>query len=250
MESFPIQTSRHEDPEQDFRVRLTSKRKTTELMNRCCELLRSALDGQPDISEDSRRVLVQELLANFEAAVRLNVLVDGQPWDEAPDLEDEEALDLESLLDDSILDTAWRRHSYPKRILPHVVHALKAERKVLGLYESSVQPAELLRDPDLESIMSDVSAAAPGMVRQAIQVIKSIDALQQQAAGLCEILNLKPSAASLQIHREVLGSAAMTPAGGAARGRQPVHRAMEEAAAAQGYEADSRGAERSDEEEE
>lgn len=63
MESFPIQTSRHEDPEQEFRVRLTSKRKTTELMNRCCELLRSALDGQPDISEDSRRVLVQELLA-------------------------------------------------------------------------------------------------------------------------------------------------------------------------------------------
>lgn len=26
-------------------------------------------------------------LQNFEAAVRLNVLVDGQPWDEAPDLE-------------------------------------------------------------------------------------------------------------------------------------------------------------------
>lgn len=50
---------------------------------------------------------------------------------------DEEALDLESLLDDSILDTAWRRHSYPKRILPHVVHALKAERKVLV---GSVQP--------------------------------------------------------------------------------------------------------------
>ncbi|XP_027895539.1 kinetochore-associated protein NSL1 homolog [Xiphophorus couchianus] len=249
MESFPIQTSRHEDPEQEFRVRLTSKRKTTELMNRCCELLRSALDGQPDISEDSRRVLVQELLANFEAAVRLNVLVDGQPWDEAPDLEDEEALCLDSLLDDSILDTAWRRRSYPKRILVHVVHALKAERKVLGLYETSVQPAELHRDPDLESIMSDVSAAAPGIVRQAIQVIKSIDALQQQATGLCEILNLKPSAASLQIHREVLGSTAMPPAGGAARGRQPVHRAVEEAAA-QGYEADSRGAERSEEEEE
>lgn len=122
--------------------------------------------------------------------------------------------------------------------------------------------------------MSDVSAAAPGIVRQAIQVIKvrtsagclraaaacagltvrlslqSIDALQQQATGLCEILNLKPSAASLQIHREVLGSTAMPPAGGAARGRQPVHRAVEEAAAAQAYEADSRGAERSEEEEE
>uniref|UniRef100_A0A3B5KPS8 NSL1 component of MIS12 kinetochore complex n=1 Tax=Xiphophorus couchianus TaxID=32473 RepID=A0A3B5KPS8_9TELE len=226
MESFPIQTSRHEDPEQEFRVRLTSKRKTTELMNRCCELLRSALDGQPDISEDSRRVLVQELL-NFEAAVRLNVLVDGQPWDEAPDLEGtsyEEALCLDSLLDDSILDTAWRRRSYPKRILVHVVHALKAERKVLV---GSVQPTSLT-------------------VRLSLQ---SIDALQQQATGLCEILNLKPSAASLQIHREVLGSTAMPPAGGAARGRQPVHRAVEEAAA-QGYEADSRGAERSEEEEE
>ncbi|XP_054878962.1 kinetochore-associated protein NSL1 homolog [Poeciliopsis prolifica] len=239
MESFPSLTSRHEDPEQDFRVRLTSKRKTTELMVRGCELLRSVLDGQPDIPEDSRRVLVQELLANFEAAVRLNVLVDGQPWDEAPDLEDEEAMDLESHLDDSILDTTWRRRSCPKRILPHVVHALKAQRKVLGLYETSVQPAELHRDPDLESIMSDVSAAAPGVVRQAIQVIKAIDALQQQAAGLCEILDLKPSATSLQIHREVLG--AMPPAGGA--GRRPL-------AVAQGYEDDGQGAQFSEEEEE
>lgn len=50
---------------------------------------------------------------------------------------DEEALGLDSLLDDSILDTAWRRRSYPKRILVHVVHALKAERKVLV---GSVQP--------------------------------------------------------------------------------------------------------------
>ncbi|KAM4713145.1 kinetochore-associated protein NSL1 homolog [Anableps anableps] len=239
MEPVTIQTTRDKDPDQEYRVRLKSKRKATELMTRCSEVLRSALDGQPEISEETRRVLVQELLANFEAAVRLNVLVDGQPWDEAPDLEDEEALDLESLLDDAILDATWRRRAYPKRILPLAVRGLKAERKILGLYETSVQPEDLQEDPDQQNIMSDVSAAAPAMVRQAIQAIKAIDALQKQAEGLCEILHTKPSSASLQIHRDVLGSPgradAPPPAGGALRSRQPIRRAVEEAAAAEGY---------------
>lgn len=61
--SVPIQTCRDEEPEQEYRVRLSSKRKVTELMSRCSEVLRSALDGQPEISEESRRVLLQELLA-------------------------------------------------------------------------------------------------------------------------------------------------------------------------------------------
>ena len=120
-----------------------------------------------------------------------------------------------------------------------------------------------------EAVMRDLSAAAPGMVRQAIQVIKvtqqnkctinrwmfksfiekqlffslqSINTLQKQAEGLCEILNMSPSHATLEVHRDVFGhggrSDAPPPATGAglAHGsRQPVKRAVEEAAASGCY---------------
>lgn len=117
--------------------------------------------------------------------------------------------------------------------------------------------------------MKDLSAAAPGMVKQAIQVIKvthqtsvrflstgvrvidgfigsfcvslqSINTLQKQAEGLCEILDMKPSHATLEIHREVFGHGgqsddALPPASGDTRNRLPIKRAVEEAAARDCY---------------
>lgn len=44
---------------------------------------------------------------------------------------EDEAVDLESLLDDTIVETTRRRRTYPRKILPHVVHSLKAERKLM-----------------------------------------------------------------------------------------------------------------------
>lgn len=115
--------------------------------------------------------------------------------------------------------------------------------------------------------MNDLSAAAPGMVKQAIQVIKvtrtleptnpvsgfidalltrvfsclqSINTLQKQAEGLCEILGMKPSHATAEIHREVFGlsgqsDAPLPPANDATGNRQPIKRAVEEAAATDCY---------------
>lgn len=42
-----------------------------------------------------------------------------------------ESSDLDVLLDDTIVEAAWKRRVYPKRILPHVVHSLRAERKLM-----------------------------------------------------------------------------------------------------------------------
>uniref|UniRef100_A0A3Q4H5G0 NSL1 component of MIS12 kinetochore complex n=1 Tax=Neolamprologus brichardi TaxID=32507 RepID=A0A3Q4H5G0_NEOBR len=211
----------HLETNPEYRVQVTSKKVVSEQVNKYKELLKTALDGQPeDFPEETKRVLLQELLANFEAAVQANVLVNGRPWEEAPDDED-----LESLLDDTIVETTRRRRTFPKKILPHVVHALKAERKIMGLYEQAIKPQEVVKDPDQENIMNDLTAAAPGVVKQAIQVIKSINTLQTQVEGLCEILKMKPSQASLEIHREVF----------AMGNKQPIKRAVEEAAAAEGY---------------
>uniref|UniRef100_A0A1A7WN69 NSL1, MIND kinetochore complex component, homolog n=1 Tax=Iconisemion striatum TaxID=60296 RepID=A0A1A7WN69_9TELE len=239
MASEQNETSPRKEEMQEHRVHVTSKKNVTELINRHKEVLRAALDGQTNVLEETKRSLLNELLDNFEAAVQLNVLVNGQTWEEAPDVEAEnEAIDLESLLDDTIVETTRKRRTFPKKILPHVVHALKTERKIMASYELPVKPADI-KDPDQESFMSDLSSAAPGMVKQAIQVIKSIKVLQQQTEGLCEILNSKPSPASMEIHREVFGPNSQSNAPPAANRitgiRLPVKRAAEETVAAELY---------------
>lgn len=51
-----------------------------------------------------------------------------------------ESSDLDVVLDDTIVEAAWKRRVYPKRILTHVVHTLKAERKLLvGLSGDALQ---------------------------------------------------------------------------------------------------------------
>ncbi|XP_074540877.1 kinetochore-associated protein NSL1 homolog [Halichoeres trimaculatus] len=239
-ESSPRDENKDETTEEEYRIKVPSKKRVTELIDQCKEVLKTALDGQTDVKEDVKKELILDLLANFEAAVQENVLVNGKPWEEAPDDEENEAVDLESLLDDTIVETTRRRRSYPRKILPHFLHALKAERKLMGLYQQVVKPQEVLRDPDHESMMKDLSSAAPVMVKQAIQVIKSINTLQKQAEGLCEVLNMKPSPASMEIHREVFGpdsqsDAHLPPGSRAARSREPIKRAVEDAAAANCY---------------
>ncbi|KAG8011478.1 Kinetochore-associated protein NSL1-like protein [Nibea albiflora] len=200
MEAAGSESSPGEETKPEHRVQVTSKKRVTEQVNKYKDILKTALDGQAEIAEDTKRVLLQELLANFEAAVQDNVLVNGQPWEEAPDVEaEEEAADLESLLDDTVVETTRRRRAYPKKILPHVVHSLRAERKLL-----------------------------------------SINTLQKQAEGLCEILDMKPSHATLEIHREVFGYSgqsddALPPVNRDTRNRLPIKRAVEEAAARDCY---------------
>ncbi|XP_028996280.1 kinetochore-associated protein NSL1 homolog [Betta splendens] len=220
------------DTDQEKRVQIKSKKQVVEQMNRYKELLKTVLDGQADMAADTKRVLLEELEANFEAAVRANVLVKGQTWDEAPDAEaEDEALDLESLLDDTIVETTRRRRTFPKRILPHVVHSIKAEHRLMELYQQKYKAEEAPKDLDRERVMNSLSAEAPAMVESAIQIVKSISTLQEQAQGLCQILSMKTSDATLEVHREVFGQsgAAAPSVMAAARSRQPRKRAVEEA---------------------
>ncbi|KAK1889297.1 Kinetochore-associated protein NSL1 like [Dissostichus eleginoides] len=219
-----------EDTNEEFRVKVTSKKQVIQQINEYKNILQTAFNGQTGVAEETKTRLLHELLANFEAAVQENVLVNGQPWEEAPDVEEEEPLDLESLLDDSIVETTRRRRAYPKQILPHVVHTLRAERKLMRLYGNAVKPQEFVKDHEQEIIMRDLSAAAPVVVTRAIQ---SISTLQKQAEGLCEIMNTKTSAATLEINRVVLGVNDQSDA--ASRSRQPIKRAVEESAAAGCY---------------
>ncbi|KAM3861019.1 kinetochore-associated protein NSL1 homolog [Diretmus argenteus] len=232
------EASRSEETSQEYRVQVTTKKVVVEQMNKYKDLLRKVLEGQDDVTEETKQLLLSELLANFEAAVQDNVLVNGQTWAEAPDENaEDEVLALENQLDDAIVETARKRRRYPTKILPYVVRSLKADRKLMGLYEQAVKPQEMIKDPDQESIMNSLSAAAPGMVNQAIQVIKSISTLQKQAEGLCQVLDMRPSHASLEIHKEVFGCDGLSnaPVGGTTGGRRPIKRVVEEAFARDCY---------------
>lgn len=44
---------------------------------------------------------------------------------------EDETVELDALLDDAAVETTWRRRAFPKRILPHVVRSLKAERALM-----------------------------------------------------------------------------------------------------------------------
>lgn len=67
------ETPPNDETNQDFRVQVTSKRKVAELMNRFKEILSSALDGQPDISDETRRRLLQDLLDVSPFTIRLTL---------------------------------------------------------------------------------------------------------------------------------------------------------------------------------
>ncbi|KAF5900153.1 kinetochore-associated protein NSL1, partial [Clarias magur] len=110
---------------------------------------------------------------NFEIAVQENVIVGGLSWDEAAEeSEDCECSTMDDLLDEKIVQTSWKRSIYPKKILPYFIRSLKAERKLMGLFETAVKPQQVKRDPVQDTTMSSVSAAAPEMFTQASTIMK------------------------------------------------------------------------------
>lgn len=52
-----------DETNQEYRVRVTSKKQVTERVNKYKNVLKTVLDGQPEVDEETKRVLIQELLA-------------------------------------------------------------------------------------------------------------------------------------------------------------------------------------------
>lgn len=57
MESVQSETN------EEYRVQVTSKKEVIEQINKYKDILKTALDGQPDMAADTKRVLLQEVLA-------------------------------------------------------------------------------------------------------------------------------------------------------------------------------------------
>ncbi|XP_026146534.1 kinetochore-associated protein NSL1 homolog [Carassius auratus] len=191
----------------DFRVNVKSKKHVREQLEKYKDLFKKLLDGQCHISEEDKAKLLQEMVVNFEFTVQENLVIGGLSWDEVSEdyCEDYDST-INDILDEKIVETACKRNSYPKQIRNQVVRSLRAERKLLGLYEQTVKPQDLKPDPAQDTAIRNVSAAAPAMLKQASTVMKSLKSLKQAAEGLRQVLDMQPSAESVEIYSEVFGS--------------------------------------------
>ncbi|KAK9956726.1 hypothetical protein ABG768_014439 [Culter alburnus] len=191
----------------DFRVNVKSKKIVRDQLEKYKNLFKKLLDGQCHISQEDKDKLLQEMVVNFEFTVQENIVIGGLSWDEASEeyCEDYERT-VNDILDEKIVETACKRSSYPKQIRNQVVRSLRAERKLLGLYEQAVKPQDIKPDPAHDTIIRNVSAAAPTMFKQASTVMKSLKSLKQAAEGLRQVLDMQPSAETVEVYREVLGS--------------------------------------------
>ncbi len=63
METVESEAKPSDESNQEYRVQVTSKKQVTEQINKYKNILNKALDGQPEVTEETKRVLLQELLA-------------------------------------------------------------------------------------------------------------------------------------------------------------------------------------------
>ncbi|XP_052391208.1 kinetochore-associated protein NSL1 homolog [Carassius gibelio] len=193
------------ESEADCRVNVKSKKHVRGQLEKYTDLFKKFLDGQYHISEEDKGKLLQEMVVNFEFTVQENLVIGGVSWDEASeDYCEEYESTINDIMDEKIVETACKRNSYPKQIRNQVVRSLRAERKLLGLYEQAVKPQNLKPDPAQECVKRNVSASAPAVFKQASMVMKSLKSLKQSAEGLRQVLDMQPSAESMEIYREVL----------------------------------------------
>ncbi|XP_077934267.1 kinetochore-associated protein NSL1 homolog isoform X3 [Halichoerus grypus] len=131
---------------EDFRVRCTSKRAVTEMLELCGRFVEKLGDALP---EEIREPAMRDVQWTFESAVQENVSINGQAWQEASDnFMDSDIKVLEDQFDEIIVDIATKRKQYPRKILECVIKTIKAKQEILKQYYPVVHPLDLKYDPD------------------------------------------------------------------------------------------------------
>ncbi|XP_007109821.2 kinetochore-associated protein NSL1 homolog isoform X3 [Physeter macrocephalus] len=131
----------------DFRVRCTSKRAVTEMLELCGSFVQKLGDTLP---EEIREPVLRDAQWTFESAVQENVSINGQAWQEASDnyFMDSDIKVLEDQFDEIIVDIATKRKQYPRKILECVIKIIKAKQEILKQYHPVVHSLDLKYDPD------------------------------------------------------------------------------------------------------
>ncbi|KFR09091.1 Kinetochore-associated protein NSL1, partial [Opisthocomus hoazin] len=147
------------------------------------------------------------LLQDFETAVRENVTIDGQPWEEAAEgseLQSGSSIKiLEDQFDELIVETATKRKQWPKKILMHAIQTMKAEQEMLKLYQPVVTPEEIRSQPSRDAYIADLKQVAEMTSKQISGAMKSLPALIERAEGFSQALTLQPVLELCKLRQEV-----------------------------------------------
>ncbi|NXK96608.1 NSL1 protein, partial [Formicarius rufipectus] len=185
----------------DPRVRCCSRHELGAVMELCAPFVRAALRGQP-----GGAAAEVDALWNFEMALRKNVTINGQRWEEVSDdlKPGSSSLKvLEDQFDELIVETAKKRKQWPKKILVHAIQTMKAEQEMLKLYKPVVTPEEIRCQPSQDSYIADLKQVAEMVSKQVSEAMKSVPALIERAEGFSQALTWQPTLEVCKLRQEI-----------------------------------------------
>ncbi|KAF1538334.1 hypothetical protein FQV19_0008709, partial [Eudyptula minor] len=185
----------------DLRVRCCSRRSLSEVMALCAPFVRALAQGQP-----GGPAAAGDALWNFETAVRENVTINGQPWEETSDdseLQSSNIKILEDQFDELIVETTTKRKQWPKKILMHAIQTMKAEQEMLKLYQPFVTPEEIRSQPSQDAYIADLKQVTEMASEQISGAMKSLPALIERAEGFSQALTWQPTLELCKLRQEV-----------------------------------------------
>ncbi|KAL2082798.1 hypothetical protein ACEWY4_022616 [Coilia grayii] len=181
----------------EYRIKFKSRTIADYQLKKYNALLNNLLVGQNQIAENLKIDLIQELVSTFQSAVEGNAAVDGHSGEDVFS----ENVTMNDLLDDQIVDTTTKRRCYPTRIVPFVLRSLKAQRKLMGMYQHVIDMERIEPGTAQGGIMKNVLEEAPTRFKQKTVMMKSFQEVCVRAEGLHQMLSIQPSAKSLAIYR-------------------------------------------------
>ncbi|NXH74811.1 NSL1 protein, partial [Hydrobates tethys] len=188
----------------DPRVRCCSRRGLGEVMALCAPFVRALSQGQP-----GGPAAAGDALWNFETAVRENVTINGQPWEETSDDSELQSGSgssikiLEDQFDELIVETTTKRKQWPKKILMHAIQTMKAEQEMLKLYQPFVTPEEIRSQPSQDAYIADLTQVTEMASKQISGAMKSLPALIERAEGFSQALTWQPTLELCKLRQEV-----------------------------------------------
>ncbi|KAK2086515.1 kinetochore-associated protein nsl1 [Saguinus oedipus] len=142
-------------PREDFRVRCTSKRAVTEILQLCGRFVQKLGDALPEeirepVLRDAQWVRAQLanslLITPYPTPRVLGFRKNPLPGRDR--INDSDIKVLEDQFDEIIVDIATKRKQYPRQILECVIKTIKAKQELLKQYHPVVHPLDLKYDPD------------------------------------------------------------------------------------------------------
>ncbi|XP_057407746.1 kinetochore-associated protein NSL1 homolog isoform X1 [Balaenoptera acutorostrata] len=194
----------------DFRVRCTSKRAVTEMLELCGCFVQKLGDALP---EEIREPVLRDAQWTFESAVQENVSINGQTWQEASDnyFMDSDIKVLEDQFDEIIVDIATKRKQYPRKILECVIKIIKAKQEILKQYHPVVHSLDLKYDPDPAPRMENLKCRGETIAKEISEAMKSLPALIEQGDGFSQVLKMQPVIQLQRVHQEVFSGCCRKP---------------------------------------